>query len=353
MYSNDDQPTIRGRGARCNIDHRFSQRTVAAEPGMQDEQPLPETTVTPIRARSIITRNQSPDVGFNLSVNPYQGCEHGCVYCFARPTHAYHELSPGLDFETRILAKTNAVTLFRKELSSPRYVCEPIAIGINTDAYQPAERKLEITRGLLETCLEFRQPLVLITKSALILRDTDLLAELAGRGLARVCVSVTTLDDELKRRLEPRTASPRARLRVISRLSDEGVPVSVMAAPVIPRINDSEMEAILQAAAEHGARSASYILLRLPHEVEPLFRDWLDVHYPQRAAAVMHTMQACHGGKAYRARFHARMRGEGLFADMLAQRFKTARRRHGLDGEPRALRTDQFRRPASPQLSLL
>jgi len=350
MYSIDDHDPIRGRGARSNIDHRFSQRTVAPEPGARRRPPA--TSITPVRARSIITRNQSPDVGFNLSVNPYQGCEHGCVYCFARPSHAYHELSPGLDFETRIMAKTNAVELFRKELSSPRYACEPIAVGINTDAYQPAERELKITRGLLETCLEFRQPLVLITKSALILRDTDLLSELAQHRLARVCVSLTTLDGELKRRLEPRTAGPRARLRVISRLADAGIPVGVMVAPVIPRINDHEMEAMLAAAAARGAHNASYILLRLPYEVEPLFRDWLGVHYPERAGAIMHSMQACHGGKVYRSQFHARMRGQGVFADMIAQRFRAARRRHGLDRQPPVLDTTAFRPPAGPQLSL-
>jgi len=346
MYS------IKGRGARANIDHRYTRRSVEAEPEQLPEEQPPATQVTPVRARSVITRNRSPDVPFNLSVNPYQGCEHGCVYCFARPSHAYHDLSPGLDFETRILAKTNAVEVFRKELSAPGYRCEPIAIGINTDAYQPAERELGNTRGLLETCLEFRQPLTLITKSTLILRDLDLLAQLAKRGLVRASVSITTLDDGLKRRLEPRTAGPRARLRVISRLAEAGVTAGVMVAPVIPRINDHEMESILEAAAVHGACSASYILLRLPHEVEPLFRDWLRAHYPDRENAVMHTMESCHGGRAYRSRFHARMRGEGVYADMIAARFRAARRRHGLDREPPPLCTTAFRRPGGPQLPL-
>jgi len=306
----------------------------------------------PIRARSILTRNASPDVGFNVSVNPYQGCEHGCVYCFARPSHAFHDLSPGLDFETRILAKTNAVELFRQALATPSYVCEPIAIGVNTDAYQPAERELRITRGLLQACLEFRQPLVLITKSALVLRDCDLLADLAGLGLVRVAVSVTTLDGELKRRLEPRTAGPAARLRIIERLAAAGVPVSAMLAPVIPRLNDHEIERILAAVAGQGARSASYVLLRLPLEVEPLFRDWLSVHYPQRAGAVMHAIEACHGGRAYDAEFHKRQRGTGAIAELIARRFQTARRRHGLDREAPVLRTGAFRRPAGPQLGL-
>lgn len=343
---------IRGRGARTNVDHRFTRQSVETDPEVAAGQNAPETRITPIRARSVITRNQSPDVGFNLSVNPYQGCEHGCLYCFARPTHAYHDLSPGLDFETRILAKTNAVDVLRKELSAPSYRCEPIAIGINTDAYQPAERELKITRGLLETCLEFRQPVVLITKSRLILRDLDLLASLAALNLVRTAVSVTTLDNELKRRLEPRTAGPAARLHVIQTLSDAGVPVGAMVAPVIPRINDHEIERILAAVAERGARSASYVLLRLPREVEPLFRDWLGVHYPDRAGAVMNVIESCHRGKAYRSAFHARMRGEGVFADMIAQRFRVARRRHGLDRTVPALDTGAFRGGASAQLVL-
>jgi len=352
MNSNDDWPGPRGRGARGNIPHRFSGRVLVAEPGQAGAQGFPETQVVPIRARSILTRNASPDVGFNLSVNPYQGCEHGCVYCFARPTHAYHDLSPGLDFETRILAKTNAAELLGQALAAPSYRCEPIAIGVNTDAYQPAERRLRITRGLLETCLAFRQPLVLITKSTLILRDLDLLTALAERRLVRVSVSLTTLDDELKRRLEPRTAGPAARLGVIRRLADSGVPVSAMLAPVIPRINDQEIEAILAAAAGAGAQGASYVLLRLPLEVEPLFRDWLGVHYPQRAAAVMHAVEACHRGKPYNAAFHVRMRGAGVLAEMIAQRFKAARRRAGLDREARALCTTAFRPPPGPQADL-
>lgn len=352
MNSIKNPNILRGRGAPRNIDHRFTQRSLVTDPAEAEAAPHPDTQITPIRARSIITRNRSPDVGFDLSVNPYQGCEHGCVYCFARPTHAYHDLSPGLDFETRILAKTNAVELLRKELSAPSYRCEPIAIGVNTDAYQPAERRLEITRGLLEACLDFRQPVVLITKSALILRDLDLLGELAAFELVRTSVSVTTLDAELKRRLEPRTAGPAARLKVIAELAGAGVPVSAMVAPVIPRINDHEIEHILEAVAERGARSASYVLLRLPWEVEPLFRDWLAAHYPDRAEAVMRAVASCRGGKAYDSTFHKRMRGEGLIADMIAGRFKLARRRHGLDGDSPALRTDLFRRAADRQLAL-
>ncbi len=356
-----DSKAIRGRGARGNIDHRFSVRTVAADAEERERARIegedgtprrPETRITPVRARSVLTRNQSPDVGFNLSVNPYQGCEHGCVYCFARPTHAYHDLSPGLDFETRIMAKVNGVERFREALRKPGYRCEPIALGINTDAYQPAERELRLTRGLLETCLEFRQPCALITKSALVLRDRDLLVELAERNLVRVSVSVTTLDDELKRRLEPRTAGPATRLKVIRELCAAGVPVSAMVAPVIPRINDHELEAIVAAVAEAGARSASYVLLRLPHEVAPLFADWLNVHYPQRAEAVMNAMRSCHDGKAYRSEFGRRMRGTGLIAEMIQRRFEVARRKVGLNGELPELATHRFRSGAPEQAEL-
>ncbi len=344
---------IRGRGARDNLDHRFTRRSVDLDveevERLADDPERPATQVIPIRARSVLTRNQSPDVGFNLSVNPYQGCEHGCVYCFARPTHAYHDLSPGLDFETRILAKVNVVERFREALDKPGYRCEPIALGVNTDAYQPAERTLELTRGLLQTCLEFRQPVVLITKSALVLRDRDLLAALAERQLVRVAVSVTTLDDELKRRLEPRTAGPAMRLKIIRELAGDGIPVSAMVAPVIPRINDAELERILEAVAEAGARSASYVLLRLPHEVAPLFADWLEAHYPERAGAVRRALEEAHGGRVYRSLFHQRMRGAGQRSDMIAQRFRVAKRRLGLDREGVELDTAGFRSAATAQ----
>lgn len=352
---------IRGRGARANVDHRFCRQTVQADPAFlesdraskawDDTRPgdLPETRVIPIQARSVVTRNASPDIGFDYSLNPYQGCEHGCVYCFARPTHAYHELSPGLDFETVIMAKVNAAERLAETLSSRTWQCAPIAVGVNTDAYQPAERELCITRQVLETCLAWRQPLGLITKSSLILRDLDLLSELAARRLVSVRVSVTTLDDALKRRLEPRTAGPSARLRIIEQLAAAGVPVGAMVAPVIPRINDAEMERIVEAVAVRGATAASYVLLRLPHEVEPLFRDWLMVHYPDRAAAVMSIIESCHGGRAYRAAFHQRMRGTGPFADLLAHRFEVARRRNGLDRRIIDLDTRAFRRDGGRQ----
>ena len=312
----------------------------------------PKTRVSPVKARSIITRNNSPDVGFNLSVNPYQGCEHGCVYCFARPTHAYHDLSPGLDFETRIMAKVNAVELLRKELSSKAYRCEPIAVGVNTDAWQPAERRLEITRGILQTCLEFQQPVVLITKSKLILRDLDVLEALSAHSLVRISVSVTTLDDELKRRLEPRTAGPAARLKVIEELSRAGIPVGAMVAPVIPRINDHEMERMLAEVSARGALGASYVLLRLPHEVEPLFIQWLRSHFPEREAAVMNAVRACRGGKNYDSRYHLRMSGTGLIAEIIARRFEVARRRNHLDRGKSALCTRRFRVPGDRQQPL-
>ncbi len=346
MNSKEAGAALKGRGARANIDHRFTRLSCEPEDSETSGTPTPDTQVTAVRARSVITRNRSPDVGFNLSVNPYQGCEHGCVYCFARPSHAYHDLSPGLDFETRILAKTNAPDVFRAELAAPSYRCEPIALGVNTDAYQPAERTLGLTRRLLETCLEFRQPVVLITKSRLILRDIDVLGELAGRRLVRVAVSVTTLDHELKRRLEPRTAGPVARLSIIGELARAGVPVSAMVAPVIPRINDNEIERILASVAAAGARSANYVLLRLPREVEPLFRDWLQVHYPERADAVMRAMASCHRGQSYRSAFHSRMRGEGQIAEMIGQRFNAARRKCRLDRPAPSLDVTAFRVPA-------
>jgi DNA repair photolyase len=343
---------VRGRGTRINIDHRYARHIVEPDLEHYGETAAPQTQVTPIRCRTVITRNRSPDVGFNLSVNPYAGCEHGCVYCFARPTHAWHDLSPGLDFETRILAKINAAERLREELSARSYACEPIAIGVNTDAYQPAEREFGITRELLETCLAFRQPVVMITKSTLILRDLDLLAQMAEQGLARASVSVTTLDAELKRILEPRAAGPTARLGTIGKLAAAGIPVGVMVAPVIPRINDHEMEQILEAAARAGAGGASYVLLRLPLEVEPLFRDWLQVHYPERREAVMRAIAGCRGGKAYDSTFHLRMRGQGVLAEMIADRFRIARRRAGLEGQVPALRMDLFRRVYDKQPEL-
>ncbi|MCL7714863.1 PA0069 family radical SAM protein [Stenotrophomonas mori] len=329
---------IKGRGATGRIPGRFETLTThAVDDGWQaedGEEFAPRALRTEVRsetARRIISRNTSPDVGFDRSVNPYRGCEHGCSYCFARPTHAYLNLSPGLDFETRLFAKTNAAELLRRELSRPGYVPRPIALGINTDAYQPIERKLGITRQLIEVLHETRHPFSLITKNALIERDIDLLAPLAEQHLVSVHFSVTTLDPHLSARLEPRASAPHARLRAMRRLHEAGIPVGVMVAPVIPWINDAELEAVLEAARDAGARSAGYVLLRLPYEVAPLFRDWLQAHHPQRAEHVMSTLGQLRGGKDYDSRFGKRMRGEGVYAQLLSRRFALASRRLGFN----------------------
>jgi DNA repair photolyase len=308
---------------------------------------LPQT-VLPDRAKSVITTNNSPDVGFEQSINPYRGCSHGCVYCFARPTHAYLGLSPGLDFETKLFYKDNAVELLRAELSRRNYVCKTIALGINTDGWQPLEKQMQVTRSVLAVLAECRHPLTIVTKSALIVRDLDLLQDLARDQLVSVMVSITSLDDDLKRRLEPRTASPQARLRVIEQLSSAGVPVGVMVAPVIPSLTDHEMEDILEAAKAAGASRAGYTLLRLPHEVKDLFREWLAEHYPDRAGHVMSLINQSRGGKDYQSEFGTRMVGTGVFAQLLRKRFDVAKRKFGLDdaGNRHELRTDLFRPPA-------
>ncbi|MBD9536145.1 MAG: PA0069 family radical SAM protein [Stenotrophomonas sp.] len=350
---------IKGRGASSYLPGRFeTQLTEAVDDGWATEeseefaQARLRTDVRPETARSIISRNTSPDVGFSQSVNPYRGCEHGCSYCFARPTHAYLNLSPGLDFETKIFAKVNAADVLRRELSRPGYVPQPIALGINTDAYQPIERKLGITRQLIEVMLETRHPFSLITKNALVERDIDLLAPLAGQQLVSVHFSVTSLDPHLSAKLEPRASAPHARLRAMRRLSQAGIPVGVMVAPVIPWINDAELEAVLEAARDAGACSAGYVLLRLPYEVAPLFRDWLQAHYPQRAEHVMSTINQLRGGKDYDSQFGKRMRGEGAYADLLSNRFKLARKRLGFDAQnshwPK-LDCSRFIAPAPPK----
>jgi DNA repair photolyase len=305
------------------------------------------------RARSIVSRNQSPDIGFSQSVNPYRGCEHGCVYCFARPSHAYLDLSPGLDFETRLFAKTNAPELLRKELARRGYVPHPIALGINTDAYQPIEREHRITRQCLEVLAEARHPVSLITKSALVARDLDLLVPMAKQGLVSVMLSVTTLDNKLSSQLEPRAAAPHTRIKTIAALHEAGIPVGVMVAPIIPMVTDKHLEHILEAAHAAGARAAGYVLLRLPHELKQVWREWLELHVPERAAHVMSLVQQMRGGKDYDSRFGTRMRGEGPFADLIAMRFAKARRRLGFPGLP-TLRTDLFLapKPNLPQGSL-
>ncbi|MED5611146.1 MULTISPECIES: PA0069 family radical SAM protein [Pseudomonas] len=324
----------RGRGTASNPHNRFAPtRSEAEDDGWyQDEAPpCRATEVRSEQAKTVISRNQSPDVGFDRSVNPYRGCEHGCIYCFARPSHAYWDLSPGIDFETRLIAKTNLAERLEAELSKPGYVPRPIALGINTDAYQPLEREQRLTRQALEILLRFRHPLHIITKGSLILRDLDLLGELASLNLVSVAFSLTTLDNELKRIMEPRTASPGARLRAMRTLHEHGVPVSAVLAPMIPMVNDMELERLLEAACDNGARSAGYILLRLPLEISELFQQWLQAHFPDRAEHVMSLIRQSRGGKDYDSRFGTRMRGEGVFADLLARRFQVAARRLGLD----------------------
>ena len=342
--------SFKGRGALSNPHVRFEANSVEkADDGWYQEDDtaaLPEV-VLPDRAKSVIATNNSPDVGFDQSINPYRGCSHGCVYCFARPTHAYLGLSPGLDFETRLFYKDNAVELLRAELGKRSYVCKPIALGINTDGWQPLEKRLKVTRSVLEVLAECRHPVTIVTKSTLILRDLDLLQNLARDQLVSVMVSVTSLDNDIKRTLEPRTASPQARLKVIEQLAAAGVPVGVLVAPVIPSLTDHELEQILEAAKAAGATSAGYVLLRLPLEVKDLFREWLTEHYPERAAHVMSLINQSRGGKDYQSEFGTRMVGTGVFAQLLSRRFELAKRRLLLEnGEGRHdLRTDLFRAP--------
>jgi len=324
----------RGRGATFDPHNRFAPRVSESVDDGWWQELAPERVVTEVRdeaAKSALSWNTSPDLGFDRSINPYRGCEHGCIYCYARPSHAYWDLSPGLDFETRLIARTGLVERLRAELCRPGYLCRPINLSGNTDCYQPLEAERGTTRALLELLEESRHPVTIVTKSALILRDTALLARMARERLLHVFVSVTTLDDDLKRTLEPRTASPAARLRVIRELTAAGVPVGVLASPIIPGLNDHELEPILEASREAGAVMANWMLLRLPLEVAPLFRDWLQAHYPQRAGKVMSLIRQCRGGEDYDARFGQRMRGAGVFADLLSQRFRQARKRLGLD----------------------
>ncbi|MFV3403910.1 PA0069 family radical SAM protein [Pseudomonas sp. NY15463] len=324
----------KGRGTAHNPHNRFAARvSVVEDDGWHHE--VPSTQGTEVRietAKTIISHNTSPDLPFDRSINPYRGCEHGCIYCYARPSHAYWDLSPGLDFETKLIAKTNAAEVLEQQLSKPGYVCAPINLGANTDPYQPIEREQRLTRRLLEVLLRYRHPVTIVTKGALVLRDLDLLAELASQRLVRVMVSLTTLDDQLKRTLEPRAAAPNARLRAIRVLREAGVPVGVLCAPMIPMINDRELEHLLQAAHGAGAQSAAYMLLRLPLEVAPLFEQWLHDHYPQRAAHVLSLIRQSRGGELYDSRFGVRMRGEGVFAELLEQRFRKAARQLGFAG---------------------
>jgi DNA repair photolyase len=367
----------KGRGALSNPEGRFESRRVEpvddgwsrpdapdqhtrpaernAVSGADELPPLP-TTVTAEPARTVISRNKSPDIPFTQSINPYRGCEHGCVYCYARPAHAYVNLSPGLDFETKLFYKQNAAQLLERELARPGYVCSPIALGSNTDPYQPIERRLGVTRSILEVVQRWRHPVTIVTKGRLVERDADILADLSRDGLAAVYVSITTLDPALKRGLEPRAPSPAARLRAMRHLSNAGVPVGVLMAPVIPAVNDGEIERVLEAAAQAGARWAGYVMLRLPHEVKDLFREWLHVHLPLRADHVISLIRQMRGGRENDPAFGSRMRGDGAYAQLIGQRFRTACQRLGLNrtaGPP--LSTAYFRAPpgAGGQLQLL
>jgi len=351
------RPAVRkGRGAVTNRAGRFEPyATEAFDDGWTPDEVTPiATTLTVDATRTIIARNQSPDVPFDRSINPYRGCEHGCMYCFARPTHAFLGLSPGLDFESRLHYKPDAARLLEAELRQPRYRPALIALGTNTDPYQPIERRLAITRSILEVLAAFRHPVGIVTKSALVQRDIDILATMAADGLAQVFVSVTTLDRDLARRMEPRAATPGRRLETVRALAAAGIPTGVLVAPVIPALNDPEIEAILEAAATAGARSASYVLLRLPLEIKALFEEWLDAHAPLRARRVLALMRLMRGGKLYEAAFGARMRGEGPYADLIADRFARASMRHGFDRERFRLDTTRFKPPkrAGDQLDL-
>ncbi|EIK97562.1 radical SAM family protein [Pseudomonas sp. M47T1] len=322
----------RGRGTAANPHNRFAaNRSVAEDDGWYQEVPVTQGTEVRIEtAKSIITRNTSPDLPFDRTINPYRGCEHGCIYCYARPSHAYWDMSPGLDFETKLIAKTNAAALLEQQLSKRGYKVAPINLGSNTDPYQPIEREHKLTRAVLEVLLRYRHPVTIVTKGSLILRDLDLLTDLAQLNLVSVMISLTTLDDELKRTLEPRAAAPKARLRAIRVMREAGIPVGVLCSPMIPMINDMELESLLREAKAAGALTANYMLLRLPLEVAPLFEEWLQQHYPQRADHVLSLIRQSRGGELYDSRFGARFRGEGVFADLLEQRFRAGVKRYGL-----------------------
>ena len=354
-------PAIHGRGAQSGaVPQRFGlaarevdgdwldmREAIDGEPGKL------RTTVTEEHPRTIVTFNRSPDVPFDRSINAYRGCEHGCIYCFARPTHAYHDLSPGLDFETKLFAKPNAASLLRETMAKPNYKPAPIAMGTNTDPYQPIEDRYRITRSILEVCLETRHPVTITTKSARVTRDIDLLAEMAAHRLTAVCISVTSLDSKLSGLLEPRASAPAKRLEALGRLVEAGIPAHVSVAPVIPSITDEFMETILQEAGSRGVRSASWIMIRLPFEVAPLFRQWLETHFPDRAAKVMSIVQSVRDGRDNDPDFFTRMKPKGVWADLIRNRFRIACKRYGITGGAFEFDCRQFRRPgANGQLNL-
>jgi DNA repair photolyase len=343
----------RGRGAQDNPKNRFTALEYVRDADMGDVTTHPlATELFHDTSRSIIARNNSPDIGFDASVNPYRGCEHGCIYCYARPTHEYLGFSVGLDFETKILVKKDAPALLRKALASPRWKPQVIAMSGVTDAYQPIERHLKITRGCLEVLAEFRNPVSIITKNQLVTRDLDVLSELARYGAASVMLSITTLDDKLRRMMEPRASHPEHRLKAIQTLSEADIPVGVMVAPIIAGLNEAEIPAIVKAAVQAGAQRAGYTHLRLPYAVAPLFEQWLEEHLPTKKDKVLNRVRSMRGGQLNESQFGKRMRGEGIFAEQIASLFKLACRQAGLANQAPALSTDAFRRPSGPQLTL-
>lgn len=346
---------IKGRGTANRVDARYLENT---RENTDDGWDLPEekqtlqTTVTVEKPKTIISHNKSPDIPFESSINPYRGCEHGCIYCYARPAHAYMDLSPGIDFETRLFAKPDAAKLLKAEISKPGYRCTPIALGTNTDPYQPVEREWKITRQIIETLNECNHPLTIVTKSWLVERDVDLLSELAQKNLAQVFISVTTLDHNLARKLEPRATAPQRRLETLSNLRNAGIPTGVMFAPVIPALNDTEMENVLAHAADAGVINAGYVMVRLPHEVKILFREWLDTHYPLKTDHVMNMIKDIRGGRENDPDFKSRMRGQGVYAEMIEQRFRKTCQRLGLNRKHIKLDTTLFSSPVGDKLQL-
>jgi DNA repair photolyase len=342
--------TLNRASARFNLPEREADGDwLDAREAIDGAAPKLRTTVTVETPRTIISRNVSPDVPFDRSINPYRGCEHGCIYCFARPSHAFHDLSPGLDFETKIFAKPTAAALLRAELAKPGYEVRPMALGTNTDPYQPIEAEWRVTRGVLEVLAEHDHPVTITTKSDRVVRDLDLLGPMAAKGLAAVCLSITSLDPKIAMTIEPRAPTPARRLKAVRQLADAGVPVYVSIAPVIPAITDHEIEALIARAAEAGAKFAFFIPVRLPHEVAPLFRAWLDEHFPDRAGKVMATIRSLREGRDNDPGFFTRMQGSGVWADLLRTRFHRACTLHGLNRERVALRCDLFRAPRGPQ----
>ncbi|MEM1370879.1 MAG: PA0069 family radical SAM protein [Pseudomonadota bacterium] len=344
----DPVTRARGRAAKSNASGRFekaSREIVDDGWGYAEEAKPLRTNIHHENIKSIISRNDSPDISFDQSINPYRGCEHGCIYCYARPSHAYLGHSPGLDFETELYAKTDAAQVLEKELADPAYVCKTTALGANTDPYQPIEDRHEITREILQVLARTKHPVGIVTKSASIVRDIDILAPMARDGLVKVALSITTLNRKLARTMEPRAATPAKRLAAVQALSDAGIPTSVMVAPIIPGLTDHEMDAILQRAAQAGAREAGYVVLRMPHEIKQLFREWLEDEQPDRAKRVISLLQSMHAGRDYRSRFGVRQTGSGPFADLIARRFRLALKRHNLDRRRLQLRTDLFERP--------